>query len=264
MKHFVSIFALLSLLCSCTKEIDIDYKDITPVPVIEGLLSPEKAEVKITMTRNMNDSAKTPGMEAQWVRILLPDGTATPLSFQSDGYYRSDAPIALNVGDTYTLQVSLDDVVYTGSSTMQPTIEITEPQFLWANIMDWMQILEFESVNVPDGVKAYGWVRIHRNGKIYFSDAGKTTGNSPFDIGLYYDSEVENDDEMILYSGDTLLLDVRTIDERVYTYLTEYNSTHHNPDQFFTPSIPSKICLGYFAVYGHVQKELIYIKTPHE
>ena len=117
MKHFVSIFALLSLLCSCTKEIDIDYKNIEPIPVIEGLLSPEKAEVKITMTRNMNDSAKTPGMEAQWVKILLPDGSAVPLSFESDGYYRSASPITLQEGNTYTLQVSLDDVVYTGSST---------------------------------------------------------------------------------------------------------------------------------------------------
>ena len=69
---------------------------------------------------------------------------------------------------------------------------------------------------------------------------------------------------MILYTGDTLDLEVRTIDLNVYNYLAEYNSTQRNPTQFFTPSVEGKVCLGYFAAYSSVSREIIYRKTAHE
>ena len=264
MKKIFCIIAAAIMLASCTKEIDLDYRDVEPVPVIEGLLSVDKAEVKITKTRNMDDSTKMSGIRVDDVRYILPDGTEMALEYQSDGYYRpANTDIPLQDNATYTLRVTIDGVEYTGSSTLQPKIEITEPEFVWAELMDWMQVLEFETTNVPEGAEVYGWARIHRNGEIYFSDAGSCKGDSPFDIGLYYDSDMENDDEMILYDGDTLALEFRTIDEAVYRYLYEYNSTRVNPQQFFTPSVEGKICMGYFAVYNSVKYETIYKKTPH-
>ena len=264
MKKILYISLLLSTLCSCTKEIELDYRDIEPVPVIEGLLSPDLAEVKITHTRNMNDSVKTRGQRVDEVKVLSDKGLTYDFAYDKDGIYRPTTTIKPQEGETYTLYVTIDGVEYVGSSTMQTTMRITEPQFVWAELMDWMQVMEFESINVPDNEEVYGWVRIHRNRKIYFSDVGKTTGNSPFDIGLYYDSDVEMDDEMILYNGDTLHLEVRTIEKKVYDYLSEYNSGHMNPKQFFTPSEEGKVCLGYFAVYGNVTYETVYVKTPHE
>ncbi|MCR5454394.1 MAG: hypothetical protein K6F33_05350, partial [Bacteroidales bacterium] len=59
-------------------------------------------------------------------------------------------------------------------------------------------------------------------------------------------------------------LEFRTIDEKVFNYLYEYNSTKVNPQQFFTPSVEGKVCMGYFAVYNSVKYETIYHKTPHE
>lgn len=263
MKKIFYIFAATMLL-SCTKEIEIDYNNIEPVPVIEGYLSPDNAGVKITSTRNMCDSVKTSGVKAESVKIVMPDGTETVLEFQSDGFYRPVTKIEPSDGETYTLKVVIDGVEYSGASTLPRKVEITEPQFVWANMMDWMQVLEFETLNVPENGEVYGWARIYRNGKIYFSDAGKCKGNSPFDIGLYYDSDMENDPEMILYDGDILSLEFRTIDEKVYTYLSEYNSTKMNPKQFFSASAEGKTCLGYFAVYNSVKYETVYKKTPHE
>ncbi len=264
MKKIFYIIAVAVMLASCTKEIELDYRDVEPVPVIEGLLSVDKAEVKITKSRNMSDSTKMSGVRVDDVRYILPDGSEMALEYQSDGCYRPTGKVELQDNATYTLRVTIDGVEYTGSSTLQPKIEITEPQFVWAELMDWMQVLEFETLNVPEGAEVYGWARIHRNGEIYFSDAGSCKGDSPFDIGLYYDSDMENDEEMILYDGDTLALEFRTIDEAVYRYLYEYNSTSVNPQQFFVPSVEGKVCMGYFAVYNSVKYETIYIKTPHE
>ena len=264
MKKITYLAILLATLSSCTKEIELDYRDIEPIPVIEGLLAPDIAEVKITQTRNMDDSVKTPGMQVDEVKVISGKGVETPFTFEADGKYRPTSPIEMNNGETYTLHVTIDGVEYVGSSTLLDTIKISEPQFIWANIMDWMQVLECETTNVPDETEVYIWMRIFRNGEIYFSDAGSTIGNAPIDVGLYYDSDMENDKEMILYTGDTLFIDFRTIDQRVYDYLNEYNSGHMNPEQFFTPSIEGKICLGYFAAFNHVTQEIIYVKTPHE
>ncbi|MBP5679540.1 MAG: DUF4249 family protein [Bacteroidales bacterium] len=264
MKKILYLSLVLVTLCSCTKEIELDYRDIDPIPVIEGLLAPDFAEVKITQTRNMDDSVKTPGIRVDEVKVLSGKGVETPFAFEKDGIYRPTSPIEMNDGETYTLSVTIDGVEYVGQSTLQPTIEFSEPQFLWAELMDWMQILECETTNVPDETEAFAWIRIYRNGKIYFSDAGSTTGNSPLDIGLYYDSDMEQDDEAILYTGDSIFMDFRTIDEQVYNYLNEYNAGHMNPKQFFTPSEEGKICLGYFAVFNHVTYEVIYEKTPHD
>ena len=266
MKKFLifSILTLATILTSCTKEIELDYHAIEPVPVIEGLLSANKTEVKITRTRNMEDSVKAVGVEVDRVEIISANGTVTPLSYQSDGCYRPTSAIALNEGETYTLRVTIDGVTYTGESTLLAAIQITEPEFLWANLMDWMQVMEFETINVADGEEVYGWIRIYRNRELYFADAGRIKGNSPIDIGLYYDSDMELDEEMILYTGDTLDLEVRTIDLNVYNYLAEYNSTQRNPTQFFTPSVEGKVCLGYFAAYSSVSREIIYRKTAHE
>ncbi|MBR4440461.1 MAG: DUF4249 family protein [Bacteroidales bacterium] len=260
----ISALAIASTLFSCTKEIELDYNDIEAIPIIEGHLNPDNAEVIITKTRNMDDSTKTPGIRVDDVRIILPDGSEQVLDFQNDGVYRNNNKIDISTGETYRLKVTIDGVEYTGESTLEEKIEITEPEFVWANLMDWMQVLEFETTNVPDGKQVYGWARIHRNGKIYFSDAGSCKGNSPFDIGLYYDSDMENDDEMILHDGDLLKLEFRTIDESVFTYLYEYNSTKVNPKQFFKPSVEGNVCLGFFAVYDRVIFETTYVKTKHE
>lgn len=264
MKKLLFIIAAALMLASCTKEIEIDYRDVEPIPVIEGHLTSDGAVVTITKSRNMSDSTKMSGIKVDDVRIILPDGSAVECVYDTDGNYRPDTKIELQNNSTYTLKVTMDGVEYVGASTLQPKIEITEPQFVWAELMDWMQMLEFETINVPEGTEIYGWARIHRNGEIYFSDAGSCKGNSPFDIGLYYDSDMENDDEMILYDGDTLALEFRTIDEKVYNYLYEYNRTQVNPQQFFTPSVEGKVCMGFFAVYNSVKYETIYIKTPHE
>ena len=88
MKKIFYIAVLFAMLCSCTKEIEIDYRDIEEIPVIEGLLTTDKAEVKITKSRNMDDSTKMSGIKVDDVKIIMPSGEEKVLDFQSDGCYR--------------------------------------------------------------------------------------------------------------------------------------------------------------------------------
>ena len=108
MKKIFYILAALTIFASCEKEIDLDYHEIDPLPVIEGILTSDKTEVKFTRTRNMSDSVKTPGMQCESVRIIADDGTATELEFGSDGIYRPAQNIDVVPGHQYTLEVKND------------------------------------------------------------------------------------------------------------------------------------------------------------
>ena len=264
MKNILYITILFAAFCSCTKEIEFDYNDIDPVPVIEGNLTTGNTEIKITKTRNMNDSVKTPGIMADNVTILSSEGEEYVLDFQEDGIYRPSSAIDVRQGVVYTLKVTIDGVEYSASSSVEPTVEISEPKLLWINFVDWMQIMEFESLNVPDNKESYAYARIYRNGEIYWWGQSSFKGNSPFDIGLYYDSEMEMDEEMILHEGDNLVLEFRSVDCGVYTYLSELSSGNMNPSDFFTASKEGKKCLGYFSAYTSVKYEMQYHKTDHE
>ena len=101
MRKLIYIIAIAATaLASCTKEIELDYNDIDPIPVIEGYLSPDNTVVTITKTRNMDDSTTTPGIKVDDVRVILPDGGEVPFEFQSDGNYRPTGEITLNDGST--------------------------------------------------------------------------------------------------------------------------------------------------------------------
>ena len=56
--HYI---AALFLLCSCTEEIQLDYRPIDPLYVIEGHVSNEGSEVVITGTRDIDDQVLKTG-----------------------------------------------------------------------------------------------------------------------------------------------------------------------------------------------------------
>ncbi len=265
MKKIFYIFAAATaILASCEKEIDLDYKDIDPLPVIEGILSSENTEVKFTRTRNMGDSVKSPGIQCESVRIIGEDGTAVELDFGSDGVYRPAQNIDVEPGRTYTLEVKNDGLTYTAQSTASEPVKTTGPEFVWAEFVDWMQCWEFLVVDNSDSVEKFLRINIFRNGKIYYWGTTSGKGEFPVDLGLYYDSDMEFDEEMILYDGDKMRFEIMTIDRATYDYLYGLQIDNMNPAPIFRCSDPDVTCLGYFSAMVTVQvQEVVYEKTKH-
>lgn len=264
MKKLLYIFAALTLFASCEKEIELDYHEIDPLPVIEGIMTSEKTEVKFTRTRNMDDSVKTPGMKCESVRIIADDGTSTELQFDNDGFYRPAQNINVLPGHKYTLEVKNDGLTYTAVSTANEPIKNTEPEFVWAELMDWMQIWEFNVIDNPDTLEKYVRVDIYRNGKIYAWGTISGKGEFPVDMSLYYDSDMELDEEMIVYDGDNMRLEIMTIDYETYNYLYGLQIDNMNPTPIFKCSDPEVICLGYFSAMPNIHVyETTYVKSPH-
>ena len=59
MRKLLIIFALLLLLVSCEKEIDINYHEIDTMVVIEGRVTNEGTEVSVRRSRSVTDSVRS-------------------------------------------------------------------------------------------------------------------------------------------------------------------------------------------------------------
>lgn len=263
-KLIYTLAAAITVFASCEKEIDLDYHEIDPLPVIEGILTSDKTEVKFTRTRNMTDSVKAPGIKCESVRIIADDGTATELEFNSDGFYRPTSNIQVLPGHKYTLEVKNDGLTYTAVSTVNEPVVTTEPEFIWAELMDWMQCWQFKIIDNPDTVEKYVRVDVWRNGKIYAWGTISGKGEFPCTMSLYYDSDMEMDEEMIVYNGDKMRLEIMTIDYETYNYLYGLQIDNMNPSPIFKCSNPDVTCLGYFSAMKNIQVyETEYVKTEH-
>ncbi|MBQ5576152.1 MAG: hypothetical protein IIT37_08905, partial [Bacteroidales bacterium] len=121
-----------------------------------------------------------------------------------------------------------------------------------------------EVIDNPDTVKKYIRVDVWRNGKIYAWGTISGKGEFPCTMSLYYDSDMEMDEEMIVYDGDQMRLEIMTIDYETYNYLYGLQIDNMNPTPIFKCSDPDVICLGYFSAMKNIEVfETVYNKTPH-
>jgi hypothetical protein len=252
MKTIVYACCLLLALSACQKEIEIDYRSVAPLHVIEASLSDEKAEVIITSTRPMEDSVRSAGIGGAVVTISYGD-TSRVLEHKGSGVYAS--AFTGVPGTSYTLGVQIGERYYQSVSVMQRRAAILSGEFSWLPIGD-NRILIYElMVEDIKGEDNYFCYRMYRNGRIYrwhtFSDRGNKDGVIPVAITCFSERELDDPQEYrdeILFDGDRIEIEVISIDRTAYDYLYSLNMTGRmaaNPVENFTGG-----ALGYFAAYS--------------
>lgn len=265
MKKNLSIILLsLALFTSCEKEIDLGYRSIEKLYVVEGHLTNEKTEVLITYTRDMEDSIKGHGIGGALVKVSGDDGSAEVLEYGEDGYYRSPSGLIGNPGTTYTMDVQVGDEEFTSHSTMYGQAKIESMTFQWQKFIDnriLFCVLEIQ--DIPDEENYYCY-RMYRNGKIYRWNIFQDKGNEDQVIQknvFCMDEETAKDNKRedwddILYEDDEITMEVQTIDRRTYDYLYSLGLSEHtssNPIDNFTGG-----CLGYFAAYSSTSRHTVF------
>lgn len=184
MKYLYYIVALC-LLCSCEEEIQLDYRPIEPIYVIEGHVSNEGSEVVITGTRDIEDPVLKTGIEVQSVVLSSDNGIKETLTYGEDGIYRSLSFVGIP-DETYTLTVVIDGESYTSSSTMPGFTEIVSTSMRWEEMMgnDMLHLIVDVS-DKADNVNYY-YYRILRNGKLFkwnvVRDLDSSNNTMQFDI----------------------------------------------------------------------------------
>ena len=259
---------------SCTKEIDFDYNEVTPLVMIEGRVTNEGCEVLITKTRSVTDSVKSPCLQGAEVAITA-EGVNEILSYDTISHsYRSS--FCGTPGQTYHLSITFEGCHYEGTSTMPAPAPIKSTEFLWQSIMD-ERLLAFEvwAHDLEPNERNYYWYRMDRYSKHphfekkpikgayrwnVFDDRGCPPGLIYRDVMCMSERAAEEDEEenwkSILYEGDSITFTLMTIDEPSYEFfrsLRAGQSGGANP----TSNLTGSSCLGYFTATSITHAEPI-------
>ena len=133
--HRISLIgpiALFLALVSCEKDIDIDYRQVAPLYVVEANVNQDRSTVRITMTQNMDDNSNNHGVEGATVVISSGDSISRRLNYSRDGYYSAALPG--KPGTRYNLTIDVDGHHFTSTSTMQQCPEMNSFRFVWKKI----------------------------------------------------------------------------------------------------------------------------------
>jgi hypothetical protein len=266
MRRLLLFATILLAFTACEKEIDLDYRDVEPVINIEARVTNEQVYVLITHSRSMNDSVRGRGLAGATVTISH-DGQIEPLTYDvRDGYYRPASEFKGEVGSTYRLEVNLEGRTYTATSTMPAEAPITSTQFMWQPVLDnGMLMYEMWAADPEPDVRNYYWYRMDRRAKDpkvrrkqgvdayrwnVFDDRGTMDGRLYRDIMCVNEEMMDGEDieedqlKSILFDGDTITLQLMTIDLSAYEY---YRSLSVGQRMGANPlSNISGGCMGYF------------------
>lgn len=244
MKHCSALLLTAFALSACTKDLDLDYHDIDPIPVIEANLTDEGLSVRMTMTSPMNEPMDT---------VPLSDYTAT----------LSDPDI--EVGRNYRLEINRGGRRYVSECVMQPRAEIADVSFEWIRMpYDHVAVMRVLLVDDPTVRGEAWWVRVWRNGKIYKwllnDDKFAIDGTVELTAMTARRNPTDPDDEDNLNAGDTLLISATRIPPHINTYLSNLSAhTIGGPTTFSSPD--GDFCLGYFLASTPATCTVIYDPT---
>ncbi len=243
----VFILAASVALCmaSCEKELDFEYHDIDPIPVVEASLTEHGAEVSLTRSVAMDEPMDTLCLTDAEVRLTdLTSGESRLLTAGEDGIFRDATPGV--TGHDYSLSVSMDGKVYESSARMLAACEITGVGFRWMKMPgDDMAILQVHFTDSPQSADYY-WVRVYRNGEFYawdvITDHGAVGGVIEENITTTHrDPSQEDDEKSLLFDGDEVRVSVTPVDRRMFDYLIALLNDSDGPALF-----DGGLCLGYF------------------
>ena len=256
------LYAIASFFIGCKKEIDFDYNEVSPIIVVEGIVTNEGMSVTITDSRSMLDSIKRKCLQGADVRIVS-DKQAEHLVYDAvSDCYRSVKKG--EAGLTYRLTIDYEGHHYEAASTMMESAPIRSAEFLWQPVLN-ERLLAYEmwAVDPEPDVRNYYWYRMDRHSshphlskfsktEAYrwnvFDDRGCPPGLIYRDIMCMSERAADEDEEEnwknILYEGDTITLQLVTIDQAAFEFFTSLRTGQSggaNPRSNITGG-----CLGYF------------------
>ena len=254
------IIAIALSAFACEKEIDLNYKSVDKIYVIEGFTNDTASFVSITRTTDMYEPIDTTSKgRVTNANVIIKDsqGIEHTLLANDSGIYVNNTLRANNPLENYTLSVNIDQKTYESKAQLMPRAEIDTLLFCSQTIMSPVTMYSCHIIMTVDPMKeSYYHYILRHNGKriitqIHKEEAGKQTKTNIFiPIGVR-NSEgkliLDKDTERELKEGDTIELEMRQLDVHTYHYLASVyaaDQTNYNPLPHFTGG-----ALGYYLPY---------------
>ncbi len=227
------------------KELDIEYRDIDPITVIEGAVDQCGAKVRITSTTPMVEPMDTiPLTDAVVTLADLTAGSYIALETDEKGDYRSS--IAGIPGHSYQLNVKRGGETFSSECEYLNPVDILGLEFNWIKMpYDYVAVLQVTFTDNLDIAGECYWVRLYRNGKAYMwnlvTDVYEAEGVIN-DVFMTSRKDLdEEDDATALREGDVIRATVSPISREMYDYLQAVSSDSNGPTMY-----SGYFCLGYF------------------
>lgn len=248
------IFALL-LCCigiaACEKNLDMEFNSTAPRYAVQGWLTPRETYVRISMTKDLDDTSSISDIANAIVTITDNNDCVYTIPYDTvshKGEYASNI-ITGEPGNTYRLDVTVDGHHFSSTSTMYSAASINSFRLIWRKLMSERYIFgDVRIQDIPNEVNYY-YIHIYRNDIPYRSAVLKDDTNPGKELQQLFAFNKENSTEWdTLKDGDILEVHVRSIDKQSYDYLysvLQMDNTGTNPINNFIGG-----CLGYFSAFS--------------
>jgi len=252
-KNCLYLFVIL-LLCSCEKEIDLDYHQVEPLYTVEAMTTQEGTQVQICTTQDVSENSREGHYveDAKVVISIKKDDFEDTLQYTRNGIYTSW--LKGYVGYTYDLDIYIGDRHFTSSSTMPEAPVVKSFEFVWKEMLSQRYLLgDLRIEDTPDQ-NSYYFMHLYRNNIGYrwavMTDAKNRNAELQQLFRCTTEKEMNQGDSDALKDGDKIRLEVRAIDKRAYDYLYSMQTMDNagtNPIANFTGG-----CLGYYSACNTV------------
>lgn len=248
-RRYIYMLCAVLLFSACEDLIDVDLNDADPRIVIEANLSDLHAVQRIRVSKTVGFGEPVNSIPVSDATVFVHDdrGSASYFQHNGDGIYLSDTTYGFvpTSGRTYTLQVMVDDELFESSCYMPPYVDVDSTGIVRENIFgDDYYFATFKFNDPPNAANYYRYDVAINNGDFRFSSVFQ----DKFNDGLFVTHQV-SDLNAELEPGDYILVRRYCIDEKVFSYWNEYQST--NPGSAAPGNPTSNIsnnALGYFSV----------------
>lgn len=237
---------------SCQKVIDVDLNDSDPKVVIEAnfIATDSIVQVKVSKTSSYFDPYEVSTINNAVIEIIDGNGVSTIIPNIGDGMYELSGYIPM-YGTTYTMNVTLDGVLYSSTSELlQPLVmEVPSYEFVEESLFNEEGYLVFFRFQDPQGLGNCYKVIYQKNDTLYNKLEEMTFGDDELTDGNLIERPIFETFQI----GDTVGFELQSINPKMYSYYTQLLSNTNgnsaapaNPDYVWTNE-----ALGYFSAYGY-------------
>lgn len=267
MKNLIYLFFFASIFVGCQKEIDVDLNESNPRVVIEANYDAtnQTVVVRVSKTTNFFDNSTPEFIGDAIVSITDPNGVETTLPYNGINAYKIDSYVP-QFNATYTMKVIENGQTYIAQCFLPvavpiefPTYEYVPPgPFSGGSGEDGYII--YMNFNDPAVVKNFYVGLLKVNGTLRNQFAQMFTQDDSVTDGNLVERPLFGANTLFQL-GDTVGIEFRSIDEKIYDYINEVNSIIGSGQSSAAPGNPTNNwnngALGYFSAYSFDYKEVV-------
>ncbi len=245
----------------CQKIVNINLNDSNPRMVVEASISDQMQvdTVKLSMSVNYNQSNTFPAVSGAKVTISDNAGLVDTLTEIIPGNYIT--PLMQGVpGRTYTLRIVANGKTYTSSSAMPQPVPIDSLTLVVSYGRGGLRVRPQVTFSDPKGIVNYYRFAEAINDSML---TNLTVVSDEYKDGMVLTQELSarKNDGTSIFSGDSIRVDLQSIDYGAYTYFRTFNTITRGGGQNASPANPisniDNYALGYFSAYSVRSKYLV-------